>query len=360
MTKRIGTRGKRLRSIGRATIAVAFVLAMPTVAAARPNQAKTSVRVTVSATQTYSDTGLALRAGESVTIRAAGRVRFISGGRGAAGPAGIAWGRACDAVAGASPRKSWPAPGQRCWSLIGRVGAGVPFEIGAAKTFTTPAAGVLFLGINDNHVDDNRGAWTVAITRATPGSPITVPATPATPTSKSSSSVGPILEIAAGLVVAALLVGWVLARRRRSKGESPAEARTAEVVDVPTVVTSVVAPVGASAPTTLTPGRSPAEAFDPTSTDVNIFRVEVSQTGLMTVGYSFFPEGTVVHWRVVENGAASAAGEFVTEGGGGAKHVAELTLGITFPADAAVVDLHFHWSVGDVPFDYSVRRDIGD
>ena len=67
-------------------------------------------------------------------------------------------------------------------------------------------------------------------------------------------------------------------------------------------------------------------------------------------------EDTVVHWRVrPEERVASATGEFVTQGGGSAKHLAEVPLGVRVAP--GVVDLHFHWIVGEVPFDYSVRQE---
>jgi hypothetical protein len=110
----------------------------------------------------------------------------------------------------------------------------------------------------------------------------------------------------------------------------------------------------AAAPTS--PAPVP-DLFDPTTTDVNIFLVDVSEPGSVRVGYSFFPDDTLVRWRVTANHAALASGEFVTEGGGSAKHFVELPLPAP-PSGTDGVDLHFHWNLGEVPFDYSVRRNF--
>src|SRR4051812_30894889 len=77
-----------------------------------------SVPVTVKSTQAYTDSGLRLLLGEPVTIRATGRITF-SGVAKVAGPKGVAWGKPCNAIAGAAALSAaWPAPGLQCWSLI--------------------------------------------------------------------------------------------------------------------------------------------------------------------------------------------------------------------------------------------------
>jgi hypothetical protein len=49
--------------------------------------------------------------------------------------------------------------------LIGRVGNGTAFGIGnQSEPLSMPAAGVLYLGVNDDNVDDNRGAFAVTVT----------------------------------------------------------------------------------------------------------------------------------------------------------------------------------------------------
>lgn len=50
-----------------------------------------------------------------------------------------------------------------CWSLIGRIGNGPPFEIGTSTTITTTSPGLLYLSVNDNNFADNSGSWLVDI-----------------------------------------------------------------------------------------------------------------------------------------------------------------------------------------------------
>jgi len=45
--------------------------------------------------------------------------------------------------------------------LIGRVGNGQPFAIGAETDVTMPASGRLYLGVNDDYVRDNTGDFIV-------------------------------------------------------------------------------------------------------------------------------------------------------------------------------------------------------
>ena len=50
--------------------------------------------------------------------------------------------------------------------LIGRVGTGAPFAIGSGSTpITMPAAGRLYLGVNDTNTSDNAGAFSVTVIR---------------------------------------------------------------------------------------------------------------------------------------------------------------------------------------------------
>ena len=111
------------------------------------------------------------------------------------------------------------------------------------------------------------------------------------------------------------------------------------------------------------PRRAPstprsAAPLDPESTDVNIFRVEFADRSTLEVGYNFFPEGTPVRWRIEQNGATYASGDFVTKGGGSVQHNETVPLGVTLAPDASS-DVYFTWRIGDVPFGYNVRRDTG-
>jgi hypothetical protein len=59
----------------------------------------------------------------------------------------------------------------------------------------------------------------------------------------------------------------------------------------------------------------------------------------------------------VSRGVPLAVGEFTTHGGGSEQHFATLLLGTTIEPDAGAVDIAFSWSINEVPFGYSVRRD---
>ena len=50
-------------------------------------------------------------------------------------------------------------------ALIGRIGSSAPFGIGTQGSFPAPAAGQLFLGINDSNFSDNDGEFRVQVNR---------------------------------------------------------------------------------------------------------------------------------------------------------------------------------------------------
>jgi hypothetical protein len=355
------TKGRAVRALFAALVA-ACAVGVPTAASAR-NEATTSAPVRVDVTRTYSDSGLKLQANESVTIRASGTIRFQEGRVASATPAGIAWGPRCTEIAGSASTVPWPAPGQPCWSLIGRIGTQAPFEIGAARTVKAGAGGELFLGINDNHVGDNRGAWSLTVARGTgtanpanPANPADAggPAARAVAAPESSSSIVPIIMIVFAVIALALLIGWALLRRTQlEEGEEP----TPLVPRRAPVLVPVLEPAGLALAVAPASAAPVPDVFDPTTTDVNIFLVDVSEPGSVRVGYSFFPTDTLVRWRVTADHAELASGEFVTEGGGSAKHFVELPLAAQPPGTEGI-DLHFHWNLGEVPFDYSVRRNF--
>jgi len=322
-------------------VTTCLVLAPPAAAARASRMAAKSIPVTVPSKQTFTDTGLTVNKGDTITIRAAGTVQFQSGRKQTTTPAGRPWTTACLAIARAASDSPFPAPGLPCWSLIAKVGTkSAPFEVGMQKTFVAPTSGSLFLGINDNYVADNAGAWTASLT------------TTSATSSGGSSSLLPLVAAGVGLLIAALLVWWVIARRRKP-APKPAAPRAPKPSPTPEPVMAATVP-------RMTPEeRANAAPFDPESTDVNIFRVELSEGAMMKVGYSFFPEGTEVQWRVAQGGATVASGAFVAEGGGSVQHFESLPLDVTLRPDANGADVHFSWTIGDVPFAYNVRRDPG-
>ena len=47
--------------------------------------------------------------------------------------------------------------------LIARVGESAPVFVGSQRTFRAPASGRLYLGVNDDHLGDNRGEFRVQV-----------------------------------------------------------------------------------------------------------------------------------------------------------------------------------------------------
>jgi hypothetical protein len=108
---------------------------------------------TVAGTQQWTPTGIVVRRGEPLTIAASGEVT-VGGGNPPAPPAGTG-----EMVAGN------PVPNAPTGALIGRIGNGQPFLIGNQTRIQAPAAGQLFLGVNDSHHADNQGNFRVEIRR---------------------------------------------------------------------------------------------------------------------------------------------------------------------------------------------------
>lgn len=110
--------------------------------------------ITVSARQRWTATGVVVRAGQPVSFATVGRVQFSDDPGDVAGPAGLA-----DRYL---PRA--PMPEILAGALIGRIGNGPPFAIGDQRSVPMPAAGELFLGINDDVLTNNRGSFRVRVT----------------------------------------------------------------------------------------------------------------------------------------------------------------------------------------------------
>ena len=109
--------------------------------------------VNVQARNQWTDTGVNVRNGQMIYFEASGRVR---------------WGRdRQDGPEGEnnSPRNpSRPIPGRPAAALIGRVGDDAPFFIGSdTEGVRVRGSGTLFLGINDETLDDNSGSFRVTV-----------------------------------------------------------------------------------------------------------------------------------------------------------------------------------------------------
>ena len=109
---------------------------------------------TVSSQQAWSPTGIVMNRGEVFTVNASGEISIGGGDNAKSTPNGT--GRLDPASA---------LPSVPTGTLIGRIGNGQPFVIGTQTRVTAPAAGQLFLGINDSHFGDNQGAYQVELQR---------------------------------------------------------------------------------------------------------------------------------------------------------------------------------------------------
>lgn len=110
----------------------------------------------VDAQTRWTDTGLDVRAGDYITIHAEGTVQMSSDPNDIADPSGARTGR----KAPNSPVNTMPAGG-----LIAMINGSTPTFIGnrADTRIRIPATGRLYLGINDDHLLDNRGEFRVTI-----------------------------------------------------------------------------------------------------------------------------------------------------------------------------------------------------
>jgi hypothetical protein len=114
--------------------------------------------VSIVLTQAFTDTGLFITQGQTVTISTTGQLNWR--------PSGCPSGQSCISSPGgeACGLSDMAEPSFPCYSLIGAVGQGMPFEVGSSLTFTQQAAsGELYLGVNDDFYSDNIGAWSSII-----------------------------------------------------------------------------------------------------------------------------------------------------------------------------------------------------
>jgi hypothetical protein len=116
--------------------------------------------IIVRANQQWTATGITVRRGDTITIQTTGEIQLSPDANDKAGAAGSLSGRYAP---NAPLRRSLAG------ALIGRVGNGTPFGIGDQTSIPMPASGRLFLGINDDGLDDNSGEFRVVITAPASG-----------------------------------------------------------------------------------------------------------------------------------------------------------------------------------------------
>lgn len=113
-------------------------------------------QVTVAGNQQWVSTGISVVKDQQVSFNSSGEVQLSPDANDAATTAGSKTGRRLTAG---------PLPGQLAGALIGRVGNGQPFGIGNQPgPLPMPGAGILYLGVNDDNVGDNSGAFNVTVT----------------------------------------------------------------------------------------------------------------------------------------------------------------------------------------------------
>jgi sugar lactone lactonase YvrE len=107
--------------------------------------------------QPYTDTGIAVTAGQAIAISATGEMDWYTGGCTSGCTNGPNGSNPC-------PEVSAIAPNLVCYSLIGTIGTnGTPFQVGASLNIASPATGELYLGVNDGYFADNTLGWTAFV-----------------------------------------------------------------------------------------------------------------------------------------------------------------------------------------------------
>ncbi|MBA2304400.1 MAG: hypothetical protein H0W08_17450 [Acidobacteria bacterium] len=109
--------------------------------------------VNVNASERWTDTGLDLRSGDLLRITSTGTVRLGLGADDGAGPGG-----------GNRRAPGALLPNHPAGALIGRIGEGLPFFIGDGSNINrVQTTGRLYLGVNDDHLQDNEGSFRVTV-----------------------------------------------------------------------------------------------------------------------------------------------------------------------------------------------------
>lgn len=120
-----------------------------------PGRGDPESSVRVEGNRPWTDTGLVVQPGERISFTVDGTVTF--GANMTAGP---------DGDKNMAPNANFPVRSMSVGGLIGRVGNGRPFAIGSTRTpIDMPNGGRLFLGVNDDHLEDNSNGFDVQIFR---------------------------------------------------------------------------------------------------------------------------------------------------------------------------------------------------
>lgn len=110
--------------------------------------------VTVNSQQRWTDTGVNVRAGDVITFQASGQIQMSDNANDVASPTGAISGRTAPDA---------PVLGQKAGGLLAMIGGNSPMFVGDRASITAPVSGRLYLGVNDDHLPDNRGSFTVNV-----------------------------------------------------------------------------------------------------------------------------------------------------------------------------------------------------
>jgi Ca2+-binding EF-hand superfamily protein len=110
--------------------------------------------IRVEGARPWTDTGIAVRAGDNITFDAQGTVRISNSRNDIAGAGGTLSGRR---------EANAPLPNQVAGALIARIGNSPPLFIGNRRAVRAPFSGRLYLGVNDDYLEDNSGDFQVTV-----------------------------------------------------------------------------------------------------------------------------------------------------------------------------------------------------
>ena len=122
--------------------------------AANASTADAGRAVVVEGARGWVDTGVDVRSGDSVTIKATGTVTLSDNTADVAGPGGSRTGRRAPSA---------PLPNEPAGALIARVNNGAPLLVGDKQMITVNSTGRLHLAVNDDYFNDNRGQFQVTV-----------------------------------------------------------------------------------------------------------------------------------------------------------------------------------------------------
>ena len=111
--------------------------------------------IRVEGTELWTDTGVNVRAGDTLSFDAQGTVQLSDNGNDIAGVGGARSGRRTTRA---------PLGNQTAGALIARIGNSETFFVGNQRSVRAPATGRLYLGVNDDYLADNTGDFQVMVT----------------------------------------------------------------------------------------------------------------------------------------------------------------------------------------------------